>query len=122
MVEESEREAEELGVEYDCYKREFSDVDRAISDGEETGFVKVLTKKGSDKILGATIVAPHAGDMITEITLAMEAGIGLGKLSAVVHPYPTLAEAIKQTADSFMRTRLTPSLKRIFVAFLKLRR
>jgi pyruvate/2-oxoglutarate dehydrogenase complex dihydrolipoamide dehydrogenase (E3) component len=118
----SEREAEELGVEYDCYKREFSDVDRAISDGEETGFVKVLTKKGSDKILGATIVAPHAGDMITEITLAMEAGIGLGKLSAVVHPYPTLAEAIKQTADSFMRTRLTPSLKRIFVAFLKLRR
>ncbi len=118
----SEREAEELGVEYDCYKREFSDIDRAIAESDEDGFVKVLTKKGGDKILGATIVAPHAGDMISEITLAMEAGFGLGKLSGVIHPYPTRAEAIRQAADSFLRTKLTPSLKKVFAAFLKMRR
>jgi len=118
----SEREAEELGVEYDCYRREFSDVDRAIAESNEDGFVKVLTKKGGDKILGATIVAPHAGDMISEITVAMEAGLGFGKLSGVIHPYPTRAEAIRQAADSFLRTKLTPSLKKVFAAFLKMRR
>jgi pyruvate/2-oxoglutarate dehydrogenase complex dihydrolipoamide dehydrogenase (E3) component len=118
----SEREAEELGVEYDCYRREFSDVDRAIAESDEDGFVKVLTKKGGDKILGATIVAPHAGDMISEITVAMEAGLGFGKLSGVIHPYPTRAEAIRQAADSFLRTKLTPSLQKVFAAFLKMRR
>lgn len=118
----SEREAVELGVEYDCYRREFSDVDRAIADGEEVGFVKVLTKKGGDKIVGATIVAPHAGDMISEITLAMEIGVGLGRLSTVIHPYPTRAEAIKQTADVYMRNKLTPKLKKMFAAFLKMTR
>ena len=118
----SEREAEELGVEYDCYKREFAEVDRAIAEGEEDGFVKVLTGKGDDKILGATIVAPHAGDMISEITLAMQNGVGLGKVSSVIHPYPTRAEAIRQTADSYMRTKLTPSLKKVFATFLRMRR
>jgi pyruvate/2-oxoglutarate dehydrogenase complex dihydrolipoamide dehydrogenase (E3) component len=118
----SESEAEKPGVEYDCYKRQFADVDRAIAEGEEHGFVKVLTKKGGDKILGATIVAPHAGDMISEITLAMQGGIGLGKISSVIHPYPTHAEAIRHTADLFMRTKLTPRLKKAFAAFLRLRR
>jgi pyruvate/2-oxoglutarate dehydrogenase complex dihydrolipoamide dehydrogenase (E3) component len=118
----SEHEAGELGVEYDCYKREFSDVDRAITDGEEDGFIKVLTKIGGDKILGATIVASHAGDMISEITLAMDAGVGLGRIAGVIHPYPTRAEAIRQTADSFMRTKLTPFLRKVFAAFLKMRR
>jgi pyruvate/2-oxoglutarate dehydrogenase complex dihydrolipoamide dehydrogenase (E3) component len=118
----SEREADEAEIAYDCYRREFKDVDRAIAEGEEDGFVKVLTRKGSDKILGATIVASHAGDMISEITLAMENGIGLGKISSVIHPYPTRSEAIRHTADSYMRTRLTPFLKQAFTAFLKLRR
>ena len=118
----SESEADSLGVEYDCHKREFSDVDRAIAEGEEGGFVKVLTKKGGDKILGATIVGPHAGDMISEITLAMFSGIGLGTMSSVIHPYPTRAEAIRQTADLYMRTKLTPRLKKAFTRLLKMRR
>ena len=118
----SDGDAENLGVEFDLYKREFSKVDRAITDGDEDGFVKVLTKKGSDKILGATIVAPHAGDMISEITLAMDTGVGLGRIASVIHPYPTRSEAIKQTADSYMRGKLTPAIKKMFATFLALRR
>ena len=90
------REASRQGVEYDQFVREFADVDRAITDGEEGGMVSVLVAKGTDKILGATVVARHAGEMINEITLAMVAGKGLATLSQVIHPYPTQAEAIKQ--------------------------
>ena len=86
------------------------DVDRAIADGEEDGFVKIHVREGSDTILGATIVARHAGDMINSISLAMVAGIGLRTLSRVIHTYPTQAEAIKQAADAYTRTRLTPFL------------
>ena len=78
--------------------------------------------KGTDKILGATIVAEHAGDMINIITLAMTKSIGLGSLAAVIHPYPTLAEAVKQTADAYNRTRLTPFLKSLFKWTLARRR
>ncbi len=84
------------------------DVDRAIADGEEDGFVKIHVREGSDTILGATIVARHAGEMINSISLAMVAGIGLRTLSRVIHTYPTQAEAIKQAADAYTRTRLTP--------------
>jgi len=66
----------------------------------------VLVRKGDDKILGATIVASHAGDMISEITLAMVGGLGLKTLSQVVHPYPTQAEAIKKVADNYSRSVL----------------
>ena len=109
-------------MEFDVYRRELKDVDRAIADGEEEGFVKVLTRKGSDEILGAAIVASHAGDMISEITLAMEKGIGLGGLASVIHPYPTRAEAIRQAGDSYMRTKLSPLVKRMFEWFLRMRR
>lgn len=81
------------------------DVTRAIADSEETGFVKIHVKEGSDRILGATIVARHAGEMINEITLAMVAGIGLRTLSRVIHAYPTQAEAIKKAADACSRSR-----------------
>ena len=86
------------------------DVDRAIADGEEEGFVKIHVRDGSDTILGATIVARHAGDMINGISLAMVSGIGLRTLARVVHAYPTQAEAIKQAADAYSRTRLSPWL------------
>jgi pyruvate/2-oxoglutarate dehydrogenase complex dihydrolipoamide dehydrogenase (E3) component len=118
----SEKEAKAAGIEIDVYRRELKDVDRAITDGEEEGFVKVLTRKGSDEILGAAIVSSHAGDMISEITLAMENGIGLGGLANVIHPYPTRAEAIRQAGDSYMRTKLTPLVKRMFEWFLRMRR
>ncbi len=88
-------------------------MDRAVLDGEEEGFVKIHVKKGTDLILGATIVAGHAGDMINEITLAMVGRLGLKTLSRVIHPYPTQAEAIKQAADAYNRSRLTPILKKV---------
>jgi pyruvate/2-oxoglutarate dehydrogenase complex dihydrolipoamide dehydrogenase (E3) component len=84
------------------------DVDRAVADGEEGGFVKIHVLEGGDKILGATIVARHAGEMINELSLAMVAGIGLRKLAQVMRAYPTQAEAIRMAADNYNDTRLTP--------------
>ena len=91
-------------------------------DAEEDGFVKIHVRKGSDEILGATIVARHAGDMIGEVTLAMTNGIGLSKLANVIHPYPTQAEAIRQCGDGYNRTRLTPGVKRLFDTVLRVLR
>jgi len=91
----------------------FNEVDRALADGEEDGLIKVHVKAGTDRIVGATIVARHAGEMISEITLAMVGGLGLRTISAVIHPYPTQAEAIKQVADAWSRQRLTPFVKKV---------
>ena len=101
-------EAQKQGMAVDTITIPFSTVDRALADGETDGFVKILHPKGSDKILGATIVARHAGEMISEITLAMVTRQGLSALSGVIHPYPTQAEAIKKAADAYRRTLLTP--------------
>jgi pyruvate/2-oxoglutarate dehydrogenase complex dihydrolipoamide dehydrogenase (E3) component len=95
------------------------DVDRAIADGEEVGFVKIHVKERTDRILGATVVASHAGEMINEITLAMVAGIGLRTLSRVIPAYPTQAEAIKKAADAYSRTRLTPTIQSLLRRWLK---
>ena len=113
-----EHEAEDKGIDLDTFLIPFSQVDRAIVDGEEDGFVKIHVKKGSDKILGATIVARHAGDMISEITLAMVNNIGLGKIASVIHPYPTQADAIRKAGDAYNRTRLTPFVKNLFNRWL----
>jgi pyruvate/2-oxoglutarate dehydrogenase complex dihydrolipoamide dehydrogenase (E3) component len=107
-----EHDARERGVEVDTYVRDFKEVDRAVLDGEEEGFVKFHVKKGRDEILGATIVARHAGEMISEISVAMAAKMGLGRLASVIHPYPTQAEAIRQCGDAYNRTRLTPTVKK----------
>ncbi|TWU56777.1 Mercuric reductase [Rubripirellula tenax] len=108
-----EREAKSAGIEIDTYVQHFAEVDRAVLEGQDDGFVKVHTKKGTDTIVGATIVAENAGDMISEITLAMVGGLGLGKIAAVIHPYPTQAEAIRKLGDQFNRTRLTPLSKKL---------
>jgi pyruvate/2-oxoglutarate dehydrogenase complex dihydrolipoamide dehydrogenase (E3) component len=108
-----ERDAREKGIPLDTFIRSMREVDRAIVDGEEDGFVKVHVKRGTDKILGATIVARHAGDMIGELSLAMVGGLGLGTIANVIHPYPTQAEAIRQVADEYNRTRLTPLAKSV---------
>jgi pyruvate/2-oxoglutarate dehydrogenase complex dihydrolipoamide dehydrogenase (E3) component len=84
-----------------------SSVDRAITDGEEAGFVKMILRKGSDEILGATIVSSHAGEMISEVTTAIVNKIGLAKLASVIHPYPTQADAIRKCADAYRKTLLT---------------
>jgi len=104
-----EHEAQDQGMNLNTIKILFDDVDRALADGEEEGFVKIHLEKGSDKILGATIVARHAGEMISEITTAMIGKVGLGSLASVIHPYPTQAAAIKQAADAYRRTLLTPT-------------
>jgi pyruvate/2-oxoglutarate dehydrogenase complex dihydrolipoamide dehydrogenase (E3) component len=111
-------DAKESDIEVEEIKREMKDVDRAITDGEEDGFVKVLLRKGTDKILGATVVARHAGEMISELTLAMVGNIGLKTLGQVIHCYPTQAEAFKQIADTYNRTRLTPPIKRLLARWL----
>ncbi len=108
-----EKQAQEMGININTIKIDFSHVDRAIADGETAGFVKIIHKKGSDEILGATIVARHAGEMISEITTAIVNKIGLSKLSSVIHPYPTQAEAIKKAADAYRRTLLTPTSKKL---------
>ena len=117
-----ERDALAKGIPFDTFVRRFDEVDRAIADGEEDGFVKVHVKRGTGKILGATIVARHAGEMISEISLAMVGGLGLGTIANVIHPYPTQAEAIKQVADQYNRTRLTPFVKSILRFWLSVHR
>lgn len=109
-----EKDAKEKGIEIDTYVKQMSDVDRAMAEGDTKGFVKIHTEKGSDKILGATIVAKHAGEMINEITLAMKYGIGLGKIAYVIHSYPTQAEAIRHLGEAYNRTKLTPFVKKLF--------
>lgn len=115
-------QAQQQGIAIDTYTIHFDENDRAVADGEEEGFVKVITKKGSDQILGATIVARQAGDMINEITLAMVAGIGLKTIANVIHPYPTQAEAIARVAGLYTRTRLTPTVHTLFKGWLGLQR
>ena len=110
-----ERDAQAAGITVETFKRTFNDVDRAILDGENEGFVKIHVKKGTDNILGATIVARHAGEMISEIILSIVSKVGLKTLSDVIHPYPTQAEAIRQLGDVYNSTRLTPFFKKIFV-------
>jgi pyruvate/2-oxoglutarate dehydrogenase complex dihydrolipoamide dehydrogenase (E3) component len=117
-----EKNARDKGIDVLTLTVPLSDVDRALLDGEADGFARVHLKKGSDKILGATIVARHAGDMINEFSLAMTAGLGLSAIGRTIHPYPTQAEAIKKLADVYNRTRLTPFVKKVFTAWLKWQR
>lgn len=115
-----EHEAQKLGIEVTTIKIPFSSVDRAIADGEESGFLKIHHKKSSDEIIGATIVASHAGEMISVVTTAIVNKIGLSKLSSVIHPYPTQAEAIKKAADAYGRTLLTSNTKKLLGFLTKL--
>jgi pyruvate/2-oxoglutarate dehydrogenase complex dihydrolipoamide dehydrogenase (E3) component len=105
------REARERGIPVKTFTVPMHEVDRAIADSEEEGFVKIHVREGSDKILGATVVARHAGEMINGISLAMVAGIGLRTVARVIHTYPTQAEAIEMAANNYRdRTRLAKLL------------
>ncbi len=110
----AEKEAKQKNVDYDLFVVPLEDVDRAVVESEDAGFAKVLTAKGSDKILGATIVAPHAGDLLHEFVVAMKANVGLGKISSIIHAYPTFAELARKAGDKYNKSRLTPRAKRIF--------
>jgi pyruvate/2-oxoglutarate dehydrogenase complex dihydrolipoamide dehydrogenase (E3) component len=117
-----EKEAQDKGLEVMTLTILLREIDRAVLDGETEGFARVHLKQGTDTILGATIVARHAGEMINELSLAITAGSGLSAISRTIHPYPTQAEAIKRLADAYNRTRLTPLVRKLFSAWLKWQR
>jgi len=113
-----ERDAKAQGIEVDTFTQQLGKVDRAILDGETDGFVRVHVGKGTDEIVGATVVAPHAGDLIGELTLAMKGKLGLKTVGGTIHPYPTQAEAIRKTGDLYNHTRLTPLVKELMNRWL----
>jgi pyruvate/2-oxoglutarate dehydrogenase complex dihydrolipoamide dehydrogenase (E3) component len=102
-----EDETRQRGIAFQTFVQPLKEVDRAVLDGEAEGFLKVHVQQRSDRIIGATLVARHAGEMISELTMAMVSRIGLTGIARTVHPYPTQAEAIRKIADAYNRTRLT---------------
>jgi pyruvate/2-oxoglutarate dehydrogenase complex dihydrolipoamide dehydrogenase (E3) component len=110
----SETEARQQAVPHEVWRQPMSEVDRAVLESEERGFAKVLTAAGSDRILGVTLVAERAGDLIHEFALAMKTGAGLKTLSSTIHAYPTFAEIARKAGDSYQRSRLTPRTKQLF--------
>jgi len=113
------RQARERNIPVKTFTIPLHDVDRAIADDEEVGFVKISVRERTDRILGATIVARHAGEMISEMTLAIVAGVGLRMLARVIHAYPTQAEAIRKAADAYVRTRALSYEQRRSTAWLR---
>ena len=108
-----EQTARAAGIAYETFTQPFSEVDRAILDGEDAGFARVHVKKGTDEILGATIVAAHAGDLISEVSVAMKANAGLSTIGATIHPYPTQAEALRRVANLMRKSRFSARQKSI---------
>jgi len=117
-----EADARQNGMEVTTLTVSLADIDRAVLDGETEGFARIHLRKGSDKILGATIVARHAGEMINEFSLAITNGLGISAIGKTIHPYPTQAEVIKRLADAYNRTRLTPFVKNLLAGWLKWQR
>ncbi|MGJ8581913.1 MAG: dihydrolipoyl dehydrogenase family protein, partial [Psychromonas sp.] len=99
----NEDEAKQKGIDYEITRFDFEELDRAITDSATKGFIKVITPKGKDKILGVTIVSEHAGDLIAEFVLAMKHGLGLNKILGTIHSYPTWAEGNKYAAGEWKR-------------------
>ena len=99
----NEQEAIEQGIDYEITRFDFEELDRAITDSAANGFIKVITPKGKDKILGVTIVSEHAGDLIAEFVLAMKHGLSLNKILGTIHSYPTWAEGNKYAAGEWKR-------------------
>jgi len=117
-----EREAKERGISMTTLTVKLQENDRAILDGEDEGFVRVHLKQGTDAILGATIVAAHAGDLLTYFTLLMTKRLGLSALASPIYPYPTQSEALKKLATAYLQTQLTPTVKRLLGQILAWRR
>jgi pyruvate/2-oxoglutarate dehydrogenase complex dihydrolipoamide dehydrogenase (E3) component len=113
-----EQDASEKGIPLDTYTIPLHENDRAVADGQEEGFVRIHVRKGTDRIIGATIVAAHAGELISQLSLAMVGKLGLGTILNTIYPYPTQSEAIKRAAGVYARTRLTPFVKKLFDRWL----
>lgn len=108
-----EKDAKEKGLEVETYTYNLDEVDRAILDGEDEGFARIHIQKGTDKIVGATIVAAHAGDMISEFSVLMKAGAGAKTLAGTIHPYPTQAEVNKKVVNLWRKAHFTPRTKQL---------
>jgi len=116
------REAEARGIAVDSYQAPLAANDRARADGDADGFLKLHVRKGGDRIVGATLVARHAGEGIAPIATAMAAGVGLGRLVDLILPYPTQTELLKNVAGAYTRTRLTPLAARVLRGLIRLAR
>lgn len=117
-----DHEARARGIRVKTFVQPLTDVDRAVLDGETEGFVKVHVQEGGGKIVGATVAGSHAGELISELTLAMVGGLGLSTIGQTIHPYPTQAEAIRKIADAYNRSRLTPRVSWLLRKWLAWRR
>ena len=115
----TETELDELRIPFDRYRVEFAELDRGKTAGEQEGFVEVITAKGKDAILGATLVGHDAGEQIAPLCLAMANGLGLGALGKAVLPYPTRAEYLRRLADQYNRTRLTPAAQGLMKSWFR---
>jgi pyruvate/2-oxoglutarate dehydrogenase complex dihydrolipoamide dehydrogenase (E3) component len=118
----SEEEARRRGLAHEITRYGIEDLDRAIADGHATGFVKVLTEPGRDRILGVTIVGAHAGELIAEFVLAMRHGLGLRKILSTIHSYPTMAEANQHAAGAWARAHTPAAALRWLERFHRWRR
>jgi pyruvate/2-oxoglutarate dehydrogenase complex dihydrolipoamide dehydrogenase (E3) component len=116
----SQEDAEKNGIGVDVLTVPLDQVDRAVLDGTDEGFLRLVIQRGKDRILGATLVADHAGELLGELTLAVKAGVGLNTIAATIHAYPTQAEVLKKAADSWRRGKLTPTVQKIFNGFFRL--
>jgi pyruvate/2-oxoglutarate dehydrogenase complex dihydrolipoamide dehydrogenase (E3) component len=114
------QDAEKQGIEVETVTIPLSEVDRSVLEGNDEGFLRLHVQKGKDRVLGATLVADHAGDMLGELSLAVTNKIGLGRIASTIHAYPTQAEVIKKAADTWRRGKLTPMVSKIFEAFFKI--
>ncbi len=117
-----EQQAKERGYPVTTLTVPLRENDRAVLDGEDEGFVRVHLKTGTDQMLGATVVAAHAGDLLSYFTLAMTMGKGLSTLAGPIYPYPTQAEVIKRLANTHLQTKLKPWVKRVLRAILAIKR
>lgn len=114
------QEAEQRGIDIDVIDVQLEENHRALLDGEEDGFLRVLLQRGSDRVLGATVVASGAGDLIAPLTLAVTHRLGLSKFTSTILPYPTQAEVLKRAANQWRRTRLSPAVQRGFARWFRL--
>jgi pyruvate/2-oxoglutarate dehydrogenase complex dihydrolipoamide dehydrogenase (E3) component len=115
----SERDAIAKGIAVDVVTVPLHDVDRARLDDETDGFCRMVLARGTDRIVGATLVAEHAGENIGEVALAMTSKLGLSAIGRTMHPYPTQGEMLRKAADSWRRRKLTPTVKAIFARYFR---
>lgn len=113
-------EATARGISVEVLRVDLSANDRSVLEGDDEGFLKVYLARGTDRIVGATLVAAHAGEMIGELGVAITHGLGLGKVGATIHAYPTQSDVFRRAADTWRRRRLTPSAKALFANWFKL--